>query len=392
MGFDVLSFALGRNSAKGGGEGSAAGVHFVTFMNEDGTAELYKRPVADGDDCADPVIREYISEPTKESTAQYNYTHVGWSASPNGALDENILKAVTADKTVYANFAAVIRYYTVTYYDSDGTTVLKTESLAYGTTPSYKPTKEGYTFDGWIPAVAAVTGDVTYTVKWTEKITFANSEWADIARVCEAGEASSYFKVGDRRTITCGSTTLTACIIGIGHDDLADGSGKAGITVMTLTPYSSVTWYDSSQSYPNSPVQTGLNGMLSNFESGLRSVVKTVSKDYDSKKDSANVASSDIVTADLKIWAPSIKELGTDKIYFVNTSYTGRIADLGSTYSYIKNNVKSLYNGGLDDFWTRNHVRFSSAFNGIYINEWNGDNFKGSYSNSAMGLIAVFCI
>ena len=89
--------------------GDYSDVHFVTFMNEDGSTELYKRPVADGDDCADPVKRGLISEPTKESTAQYNYTHVGWSASPSGALDENILKAVKADKTVYANFAAVLR-------------------------------------------------------------------------------------------------------------------------------------------------------------------------------------------------------------------------------------------------------------------------------------------
>ena len=53
------------------GGGSVEGVHFVTFMSEDGTVELYKRPVADGDDCADVVERGLIPAPTKESTAQY---------------------------------------------------------------------------------------------------------------------------------------------------------------------------------------------------------------------------------------------------------------------------------------------------------------------------------
>jgi hypothetical protein len=150
------------------GGGSVEGVHYVTFMSQDGTTELYKRPVADGDDCADPVTRGYISTPTKESTAQYSYTHNGWATAPNGSANSNALKAVTEDKTVYAAFKATVRSYTVTYYDSDGATVLKTESLAYGTTPSYAPTKTGYQFDGWTPAVAAVTGNASYTAQWTE--------------------------------------------------------------------------------------------------------------------------------------------------------------------------------------------------------------------------------
>ena len=178
------------------GGGSVEGVHYVTFISEDGSTELYKRVVADGDDCADPVDRGLIPEPTKESTAQYNYTHVGWSATPNGALDENILKAVKADKTVYANFAAVLRYYTVTYYD--GTTVLKTESLAYGATPSYKPTKDGYDFAAWTPN-AVVTGNMSYTASWKSKAGFQSSTWAEISAITTAGTTSSFFKVGDKR-------------------------------------------------------------------------------------------------------------------------------------------------------------------------------------------------
>lgn len=149
-----------------GGGGSMEGVHTVTFMSQDGTTELYKRPVADDDDCADPVTRGYISAPTKASTAQYDYPYVGWANTPNGAWDTNALKAVTADKTVYAAFASVVRYYTITYYDDDGTTVLKTESLAYGTMPSYVPTKNGYIFKSWTPALSTVVGNANYTATW----------------------------------------------------------------------------------------------------------------------------------------------------------------------------------------------------------------------------------
>ena len=173
-----------------GGGGSVEDVHFVTFLSDDGTLELYKRPVADGDDCADPVARGLMPAPTKESTVQYNYTYSGWSLTGGGSANSNALKAVTEDKAVYAAYSSAVRKYTITYYDSDGTTVLKTESLAYGSTPSYVPEKSGASFSGWNPAVAPVTGNASYTAQWQEKITFAGGSWADIAAISESGKAA----------------------------------------------------------------------------------------------------------------------------------------------------------------------------------------------------------
>lgn len=183
-------------------EGGSEDLRYVTFMNDDGTVEYGKKAVAVGDDCADPISRGIFSTPTKESTAQYNYTFSGgWATEPGGGINADALKNVTEDRTVYANFIAAVRYYTITYLDSDGTTVLKTESLAYGATPSYKPTSADYTFVGWVPEAATVTGNASYTATWKAKPAFATASWADIKATADAGEASAAFKVGDTKTV-----------------------------------------------------------------------------------------------------------------------------------------------------------------------------------------------
>lgn len=151
----------GGDPAMGGvsGGGSSEDVCYVTFMNEDGTVELGKKAVITGDDCADPIDRGLFSVPTKESTAQYSYTFYGWATTPNGAADSNALKAVEEDRTVYANFAAAVRYYTVRFYDDD--TLLTSRQAAYGSSVEYVPDdKEGYSFVGWVPAPMNITGDM----------------------------------------------------------------------------------------------------------------------------------------------------------------------------------------------------------------------------------------
>ena len=162
----VTGMAAEIGNITGGGSGSSADVCYVTFMNHDGTVTYGKKAVAVGDDCADPIARGLFSTPTRESTAQYHYTFYGWATTPNGAADANWYKSVTEDKTVYANFSATLRYYTIAYYDGD--TVLKTESLAYGAMPNYVPKKAGYILTGWQPELAEVTGAASYTAQWRE--------------------------------------------------------------------------------------------------------------------------------------------------------------------------------------------------------------------------------
>ncbi len=372
MAFDVLSFVMGQQAGKAsGGGGSVEGVHFVTFMSEDGTQELYKRPVADGDDCADPVKRGLMGEPTKVSTAQYNYTHVGWSATPNGALDENVLKAVTADKTVYANFAAVIRYYTVNFYDGD--TLFKSQSVAYGSTPVIEnPTKEGYSFDSWQPALGVVTGNMDYYAKWAEKVTFSGGAWADIARACEAGEANEYFAVGDSRTITIGEKNITLRIIGINHDDLADGSGgKAGITVFAETAL------DDTFSLANG-WSTLASQMISTLKPQLPSDLQEAIKRVYKKCDDVSLTNQVITPTDVEfeLFPLSWDELKIRRYggrLYSDSDWRNYVTQLGTAYQYYTNKYHSTYRGpyvfpwsSSTDTWFRQSWRMTTSAGYIY--------------------------
>ena len=99
-------------------------------------------------------------------TEQYTYAFSEW---------QNLPATVNDNATVIAVFTRTTNKYTITWKNYDGTT-LKTEEVAYGTTPSYTgttPTKAAtaqytYTHKGWTPSVVAVTDNATYTATFTE--------------------------------------------------------------------------------------------------------------------------------------------------------------------------------------------------------------------------------
>ena len=309
--------------------GSSDDLRYVTFMSYDGSVEYGKKAVATGDDCADPIARGVFDTPTRESTAQYSYTFSGWATVPNGGKDANALKAVNEDRTVYANYVSAVRYYTITFYDSDGTTVLTTKSVAYGSVPSYTPEKDGSSFIGWSPELVAVTGNASYSAQWEERVTFANGSWADIAQISEEGRASEYFNVGDTRTLRFGSADITLAIAGFNHDDLADGSGKAGMTIVTMN-VSPLTknWHWSDGSYclydkcdlsqKYLPEWFNSNSYI---PKELRTHIKSVNKEYDTSSEMGN-ASLGVLSCNLFVL--SLTELGGKPYNTSNTSVLGK--------------------------------------------------------------------
>ena len=104
--------------------------------------------------------------PTKAEDAQYTYTFSGWSPA---------ISAVTGNATYIATFNQTAKNYTLTW-DVNGGNALTGDytkgTIAYGTviTKPADPTREGYTFAGWSPAVAATmpAANTTYTAQWEE--------------------------------------------------------------------------------------------------------------------------------------------------------------------------------------------------------------------------------
>jgi predicted outer membrane repeat protein len=135
----------------------------IKFVNEDGTV-LQSSKVPYGE------MPSYTGEtPVKEADAQYTYTFAGWSPE---------ITSVTGDKTYTATYSSTVNQYTVKFVDYDGTTVLMEEALYdYGTPASEiakpaDPTREAdaeynYTFTGWTPEIADVTGNVVYTAVYS---------------------------------------------------------------------------------------------------------------------------------------------------------------------------------------------------------------------------------
>lgn len=257
-------------------------VKYVTFMN--GDKEEYRMPVLNGDDCKNPITTGAIFTPTKESTAQYDYTHSGWALTDGGSASSSALSAVTEDRVVYAAYTSSLRSYTIKFYD--GATLKGTKTYNYGEIPSYTVQKEGYVFDCWSPEIVAVTGDASYYAVWSEIITFADGTWEDIARIAESGQAAQYFAIGDSKTFKdkANSTNMTVKIIGFNHDNLADGTGKAGITVACDFVYGASIKPDfKSASQPgwqyHEARTTVAPGFLNYIPTGLSSVIKSVRKE-----------------------------------------------------------------------------------------------------------------
>lgn len=344
-------------------------IRYVTFMNYDGTVEYGRKSVIKGENCTDPVTGGFLDTPTRESTPQYDYTYMGWATEPNGGINSNALKTVTEDRTVYANFASVLRYYTITFYDSDGTTVLATKSVAYGSVPSYTAEKEGLVFEGWNPEPVAVTGDASYQAVWSENITFAGGTWEDIVRICDSGKAEEYFALNDTKDFSYtdpdGNTqTATLKIVGFNKETVTGSSETASVTIVALnSAYKTALWTASSGPYywGTSYIRNVLNNsVLNSFPDALKNGIKSVTKYTRKYVDGTNLTG--LETTEDKLWLLSIKERGAA----TSSGYSIYPEEKGTYYSISSNEFVPDADAGFGVWLRSGHPKAGQPFTAYF--------------------------
>ena len=383
---DITSFVLGykKGKAEGGGALTEPVCH-VTFMN--GDTVLYEKPVFVGDDCTDIVKKGTIGTPSKASTPQYNYTYTGWSLTNGGEASTSALAAVSGDRTVYAAFKSVVRVYTVTYLDDNGS-VLKTESLAYGAVPSYVPTKDGYDFSAWNPEPVAVTGNASYTASWALKAQFETATWKQISEICAAGNAATTFHVGDEKPFTItysdGTTEENAFVIaGINHTDLQGGT-KASLTLIAKYALENKRTFDNTAEGSNF-FFCGLKQWLNNeLFSALPSDLQGIIKPRKNSLSSFNC------------WIPALEDLGLTKKNYSSIFFPAPTAL--PLFTGNESRVRQLGKNGSPTQYYSQNTKSSGSYNYVaYITE-TGEVYGGSsdggftMANNPMGVVLGICI
>lgn len=136
----------------------------ITWKNWDGT--IIETTDMDGNPTPEysvtyGTMAEFLgTNPTREATNDYTYDFTGWSPA---------LGPVTSDVTYTATYEPKPRKYTI-IFQQEGGVEIERQFLTLNEVPVCEntPTKVGHTLV-WSPAIAAVTGDATYTATWEEE-------------------------------------------------------------------------------------------------------------------------------------------------------------------------------------------------------------------------------
>lgn len=141
--------------------------YFITWKNWDGTI-IKTKTVESGDEVETEsysvpygTMAEFLgTNPTRDADIDYTYDFTGWTPA---------LGKVTSDVTYTATYKRKPRKYTISFCNEGGS-VIERQFLTHNEVPVCEnvPTKIGHYLQ-WNPAIAAVTGDATYTATWLEE-------------------------------------------------------------------------------------------------------------------------------------------------------------------------------------------------------------------------------
>ena len=201
------------------------------------------------------------------------------------------------------------------------------------------------TLEGAIAQVGGAPADLSEV--------FGENSWSTIKWACENNNpVVDSWLVGDSKDETIGGEVMTFVILGKDHDDKADGSGKAKLSIgmkdcMAQTQYmQSDGGVETTGSFVGSWMYTTyLTGIFNNLPEDLKNAIVSISK-----KTAQQAGNSSIRTDAMNLWLLSGIEIFGDNTY----TYPGE----GTQYDYYAtaaNRVKRLSNGAgnANGWWTR---------------------------------------
>ena len=227
--------------------------------------------------------------------------------------------------------------------------------------PPENPTSEdGYKFIGWsqdkISTVdlskIEMSQNMNFYSMFSNK-TLNEMSFSEISNISKGGQARAFFNLGDEKEITFthkGNTVTSSLkIIGFNHDDLSNGTGKAGITFKLvhsldfseISPTLSYAFYEEALN--------ALETVYNNLPEDLRSSIKEVSK-------KRYISKTELGAENCKLFLLSRSEI---------SSTSDPISDLeGETYEYYQNN--ELFR---TDIYFLDNIGKSSFFRSTYHTE-----------------------
>ena len=191
---------------------------------------------------------------------------------------------------------------------------------------------------------------------------FADNDWAKIIDACHKNRVPDTWLVGNSKIMLIDGTEYQIDIIGKGHDDYADGSGKAPLTFQLHDCYADVNRMNSSNTNSGGWTscamrQTHLPAILALMPTEVQNGIREVNK-----LTSAGSQSSTINTTADKLFLLSEIEI------FGSVSYSK--SGEGTQYAYYKagNSKVKNYNGSANRWWQRspyigNYTSFCAVSN-----------------------------
>lgn len=215
-------------------------------------------------------------------------------------------------------------------------------------------------------------------IKPSYEANFSDNTWEQIIAICQKKVVPSTWKVGDQKAMTIGGTDYLIDIIGINHDDYADGSGKAPFTFQLHDCYGELKNMNSSRTNNGGWTscvmrQTHLPAILSKMPTEVRNNIREVNKLTSAGNQSATINT----TADKLFLLSEIEIFGS-----VSHSKSGE----GTQYDYYKAG-NSRAKDGADSWWERgpngnDSTHFCFVLRG---------NASSSNANYATGVAFGFC-